>query len=155
MKPEEITKVLESIQPEINKIEEPHIKGIVSVLLNLIEMLSSDIARLREENQALKDENNRLKGEQGKPEIKPTIKKDGPISSEQERKEAEKLENEILNQEGYKLDKSSLEKLKEQRLPVELLERLECLDGKKYSSETAFLFAIESEIGKELTERFR
>ena len=155
MKPEEITKVLESIQPEINKIEEPHIKGIVSVLLNLIEMLSSDIARLKEENQALKDENNRLKGEQGKPEIKPTIKKDGPISSEQERKEAEKLENEILNQEGYKLDKSSLEKLKEQRLPVELLERLECLDGKKYSSETAFLFAIESEIGKELTERYR
>ena len=115
MKPEEITKVLESIQPEINKIEEPHIKGIVSVLLNLIEMLSSDIARLREENQALKDENNRLKGEQGKPEIKPTIKKDGPISSEQERKEAEKLENEILNQEGYKLDKSSLEKLKERQ----------------------------------------
>jgi hypothetical protein len=155
MKAEEISKVLESIQPEINKIEEPTIKGIVSALLNLIEMLASDNAKLREENQALKDENNRLKGEQGKPEMKANIKKDGNISSEQERKEAEQLENEILNQEGYKLDKSSLEKLKEQRLPVELLERLEGLNGKKYSSETEFLSAIESEVGKELTEQHR
>ena len=155
MKAEEISKVLESIQPEINKIEEPHIKGIVSVLLNVIEMLASDNARLREENQALKDENNRLKGEQGKPEIKATIKKEGTISSEQERKEAEQLEEEIVNQEGYKLDKSSLEKLKEQGLAVELLERLEGLNGKKYSSETEFLSALESEVGKELTEQSR
>ena len=49
----------------------------MSVLYNLVEDLASDNTRLREENQTLKDEINRLKGEQGKPEFKPNIKKDG------------------------------------------------------------------------------
>ena len=155
MKQEEITRFLESIQPELNKIEEPNIKGIISALMNIIEKLASDNEKLREENQVLKDEINRLKGEQGKPKIKPTVKKYGNISSEQERKEAEKLESEIVNQEGFKLDKSSLEKLKEHRLPVELLEQLESLNGKKYNSETEFLSALQSELGKELTEQYR
>lgn len=152
MKPEDITKILESIQPELQKIEDPNIKLVISVLLNLIEMLASDNARLRQENQVLKDEINRLKGEQGKPEIKANIKKNGNISSEKERKESEKLDDEILTQEGYKLDKGSLEKLKENRLSLELLKQLERLNGKKYCSEAEFIIAIEAEIGKELTE---
>ena len=67
MKTEDITKVLEIIQPDIDKIEDPASKKVISVLLNLIEELASENARLRQENQALKDEINRLKGEQGKP----------------------------------------------------------------------------------------
>jgi len=42
MKLEDVTKILESIQPELQKIEDPHVKHVVSVLLNLIEMLASD-----------------------------------------------------------------------------------------------------------------
>jgi len=154
MKPEDVTKILESIQPELQKIEDPHIKHVVSVLLNMIEMLASDNARLKQENQLLKDEINHLKGEQGKPKISPNIVKGGDISSEDERKKAEKTDEEILAQVGYKFDKGALEKLKEQRLPLELLEQLEQLNGQKYGSETEFLTAVEAEIGKELTEQY-
>jgi len=42
---------LESIQPEIQKIEDPNTKRVVSVLLNLMEVLASDNARLKQENQ--------------------------------------------------------------------------------------------------------
>ncbi len=69
MKPADISKVLESIQPDIETIEDPKIKRLLSVLLNLVGVLASDNARWRQENQALKDEINRLKGEQGKPDI--------------------------------------------------------------------------------------
>jgi hypothetical protein len=60
-----------------------------------------------------------------------------------------------LNKEGFKLDKGSLEKLKEQRLPVHLLDQLESLNSNKYSSEKEFLKAVESVIGKDLTETYR
>jgi hypothetical protein len=51
MKPGKVTKILESIQPELQRIEDPNINRDVSVLLNLIEMLASDNARLKQENQ--------------------------------------------------------------------------------------------------------
>ena len=111
MTPENTTKILDSIQPEIQKIEGTNTKRVVAVLLNLIEMLASDNARLKHENQLHKDEINRLKGEQGKPEIKPNTKKDGDISSDHERKDAEKSDGEKLTQVGFKFDKGSLEKL--------------------------------------------
>ena len=81
-----------------------------------MEKVLSDNTSLLEKNQALKDEVNRLKGEQGKPEIKANKKEDGDISSEKERKEAEGKEDEN-NREGFKLSKSSLEKLKENQIP--------------------------------------
>src|SRR3972149_2623514 len=90
MKTEDITKVLEIIPPDIDKIEDSATKKVVVVLLNLLEELVSENARLRQEIQVLNDEINRLKGEQGKPEIKANIKKDGNISSEQERKSADR-----------------------------------------------------------------
>ena len=154
MKLVDISKILESVQLTIDSIDTPHIKHVVSVLLNLIEVLSSDGSRLRQENQALKDENNRLKGEQGKPEIKPNTKKDGQLSSEQERKQAETLEDDIRSQEGFKFDRSSLEQLKEQRIPGEVLCQLERLHGKKYSDKTAFVKAVEAVIGKEEMQQY-
>ena len=47
-----------------------NIKSAVLALINLIEELSSEKRRLKDEIQQLRDENNRLKGEQGKPDIK-------------------------------------------------------------------------------------
>ena len=69
MKTADISKILESLQPDIENIADPNIKRLVSILLNLVEALASDNTRLRQENQMLKDEINRLKGEQGKPVI--------------------------------------------------------------------------------------
>ena len=154
MKVTEISKVLESLEDEIAKIEIPSIKAIVSLLLNLVEEFVSDITVLRRENQELKDEINLLKGEQGKPDVKANTRKDGNISSEQERKQAESSDEKSNVREGFKLDQRSLDKLKEQQIPVELLERLERLHAKKYSDKAAFISAVESVIGEDLTTQY-
>jgi regulator of replication initiation timing len=149
----DIIEVLENIQNKIEKIEDKKTKEILSVLYNLVEDVLSDNTRLREENQALKDEINKLKGEQGKPDIKANNKNDGDISSEQERKDAEASEDEI-SREGFKLCKPSLEKLKENRIPAEVLEQLKRLTGKKYSSKAEFIEAVTSAIGSDLTNQY-
>jgi Transposase IS66 family len=153
MTKKDIIEVLENIQNKIKEIEDKKTKEILSVLYNLVEDVFSDNTRLREENQALKDEINKLKGEQGKPDIKPNNKNDGDISSEQERKDAEASEDEI-SREGFKLGKPSLEKLKENRIPAEVLEHLKSLTGKKYSSKAEFIEAVKSAIGSDLTNQY-
>ena len=50
--------------------------AIIKVLINLVEMLAEENARLKETVQELKDEINRLKGEQGKPNIREQKKDD-------------------------------------------------------------------------------
>jgi len=153
MTKKDIIEVLENIQNKIENIEDKKTKEILSVLYNLVEDVLSDNTRLREENQALKYEINKLKGEQGKPDIKPNNKNDGDISSEQERKDAETPEDEI-SREGFKLGKPSLEKLKENRIPAEVLEQLKRLTGKKYSSKAEFIEAVKSAIGSDLTNQY-
>lgn len=153
MTKKDIIEVLENIQNKIENIEDKKTKEILSVLYNLVEDVLSDNTRLREENQALKDEINKLKGEQGKPDIKPNNKNDGDISSEQKRKDAETPEDEI-SREGFKLGKPSLEKLKENRIPAEVLEQLKRLTGKKYSSKAEFIEAVKSAIGSDLTNQY-
>jgi hypothetical protein len=153
MTKKDMIKVLESIQNTIENIEDKKTKEIVSVLYNLVEEVVADNTRLREENQALKDEINKLKGEQGKPDIKPNNNNDGDISSEQERKEAETSEDK-LSREGFKLGKPSLEKLKENRVPAEVLEQLKSLTGKKYSNKAEFIEAAKSAIGSDLTNQY-
>jgi hypothetical protein len=152
MKKADILKVLENIQNKIVKIEDKKAKEIVSTLYNLVEDVVSENTRLLEEKQTLKDEINRLKGEQGKPDIKPNKKKDGNISSEKERKDAETSDDEV-SQEGFKLDKASLEKLKENRISADVLEQLKSLTGKKYSNRAGFTEAVESVIGSDLTNQ--
>lgn len=63
----------------------------ISMLLNLIEEMQSDIQGLRAENASLRDEIQRLKGEQGRPDIKPSKKKPkADHSSEQERRQGKR-----------------------------------------------------------------
>jgi hypothetical protein len=150
MKKAELSEVLESIQNQVEKIQDRKTKEIVSVLYNLVEDIVADNTSLLKENQALKDEINRLKGEQGKPDIKANKNNDGNISSEKERKDAEAIEDEI-NREGFKLDKSSLEKLQENGIPGEILEQLKSLDRIKYSTKGEFIEAVKSLIGSDLT----
>jgi len=86
----------EDLQAEINAIDQQTAQlksgvelDIVKKLLNLVEKVMAENAEQKTELQKLRDEINRLKGEQGKPDIKANKKKDGDISSEDERKQAE------------------------------------------------------------------
>jgi len=149
-----ISAILEAIEPIFNQIENPSLKEASFVLLNIVESSVAETIKLRNENQSLKDEINRLKGEQGKPDIKANAKKNTDISSEQERKAAEAEEN-SGNKEGFKFDKASLEKLQEQRLPIELLLELESMIGEKYNNEKEFIERVELILGKALTVKHR
>ncbi len=154
MTQKDIIEVLENTQNKIEKTGDEKSKEILFVLYNLIEDIFSDNTKLRKENQTLKDEINNLKGEQGKPVIKPSRReKDGNISSEDERKAAEASDDES-NREAFKLGKSSLEKLKENRIPGEVLEKLKSLDRQKYENKDEFVNAVTSAIGSDLTNQY-
>ncbi len=154
MKAREISNTLTSLQQATESITDPNAAQIVSALLNLIECLAADNEELRNENQKLKDELNKLKGEQGKPDIKPGKNDkndtDTNCSCENERKEAESTER----KEGFKLNAHSLEKLKEQGIPVKILDSLYKLRRKKYANKTKFINALKAEIGDEATARY-
>jgi hypothetical protein len=122
------------IYQESTQLEMGAAQAIFTKLFNLIERVAWENEELKFEVQQLTNEINRLKGEQGKPDIKANKKQDGDISSEKERRDAEETDEDRAKKTGFKLDKSSLEKLKEQRFPVQLLEQLEALQGHKYSN---------------------
>jgi len=146
---------LDIIYQESTQLEIDAAQAIFKKLFNLIERIARENETLESERQQLTNEINRLKGEQGKPDIKANKKQDGDISSEQERKQAEETDEDKADREGFKLNKSSLEKLKEQGLPVELLESLDSMKGNKYSNEAEFIKEMETLIGKELTDQHR
>ncbi len=154
MKTREISDILTSLQQAIESISDTNASQVVSTLLNLIECLVADNEKFKNENQGVKDELNKLKGEQGKPDIKPgkhdNDRDNNDCSCENERKKAESTER----KDGFKLGASSLEKLKEQEIPVEILDILYQLRRKKYSNKIEFLKALESEIGKEATAQY-
>ena len=151
MKIADLQSELAIIYQDSTQLEMEAAQAIFKKLFNLIERVSRENEELEFEVQQLTNEINRLKGEQGTPNIKANKKQEGDISSEQERKQAEETEEDNANREGFKLNKSSLVKLKEQRLPVELLELLESMKDHKYSNEADFIKEIEMLIGKELT----
>lgn len=98
MKNQDLQAEINAIDQESAQLESGVEQSVVKKLLNIVERLASENEALKIEVQNLKDENNRLKGEQGKPDIKANKKKDGDISSETERKQAEANAN--TNDEG-------------------------------------------------------
>jgi len=153
-KPSDISKTLESIHRDIKNLTDTTAKPVISSLLNLVENLFSDYSALKDEVQRLKDMINYLQGEQGKPHIKPnTNRASDDVSSEQERKQAE-MSAENKNTVGFKLNKNSLQKLKEQRIPTEILNPLENLSANKYETESDFVCAVAAEIGADLTKQY-
>ena len=93
----DIKKVLDELTGDIDSIADKKAVASIKVLINLVEMLAEENARLKEQVQRLKDEINRLKGEQGKPDIREQSKDgDGDNtgntnhSSEEERKKRRK-----------------------------------------------------------------
>jgi hypothetical protein len=82
----ELTATLRTLEERFNAVEDAEMKASLQTLLNLVETLAGENARLREENQQLKDEINRLKGEQGKPTFSGRSSQNKDFSSEQERR---------------------------------------------------------------------
>ena len=70
MNRQEIKKILNELTAEIDTIVDQKAVTIIKILVNLVEMLAEENAKLKETVQQLKDEINRLKGEQGKPDIR-------------------------------------------------------------------------------------
>ena len=151
----DISSLLGKIEPDLEQIDDKAQKAAVSTLMNIVEFSVAEADDLKGQVQTLNDEINRLKGEQGKPNIQPNKKSDGDISSEKERREAEESDESRIQKEGFKLGKSALEQLKEQDLPVELLDQLDTMKSNKYCSETEFIEEIESIVGTALTEQHR
>ncbi len=143
------------IYQESTQLEMGAAQAIFTKLFNLIERVAWENEELEFKVQQLTNEINRLKGEQGKPDIKANKKQDGDISSEKERRDAEESDEDRVKKIGFKLDKSALKKLKEQRLPIQLLEQLEALQDHKYSNEIEFINEIETLTGSELTDENR
>jgi len=143
------------LRQSIESIDGSNFDQITSEILNLIEDLTSDNDKLKRENQKLKDELNRLKGEQGKPDIKPnkTADNDTDFSCEDERNEAES-NGDTEDKDGFKLDEPSLEKLKEQEIPAEILNSLYKMRRNKYASRADFLKALNAEIGAEAAAQY-
>ena len=65
MNRKDIKKVLDELTGDIDSIADKKAVTIIKVLINLVEMLAEENARLKGTVQELKDEINRLKGEQG------------------------------------------------------------------------------------------
>ena len=108
---------INAIDQETAQLENSEGQSLVKKRLNIIERLASSNNTQEIELQRLRDEINRLKGEQGKPDIKANKKKDGDISSEAERKEAEaNAKKDIENGDGESGENTDKKK-KRQREP--------------------------------------
>lgn len=87
---DDLTKTLQDLNLDLDVIADPTLRRCFVSLLNIIQQLSAENTRLREENQKQKDEIARLKGEQGRPNVKPNKPANGrgtDYSSEKRRKE--------------------------------------------------------------------
>jgi hypothetical protein len=156
MREAKIKYTLAVVDQAMAEVKDLAARKAISPLLDLVEELYAENVELRKENQKLKDEINRLKGEQGKPDFKKNggKQKQGDFSTDAERRQAESSDDGNGGH-GYKLDGNGLEKLKERRIPSDVLDRLEELKAKKFTTEDEFISAVETVIGKELTEQYR
>jgi len=143
------------IQLIVNKIPIPALKSALSSLFNSIEDLISENDELKIKYQKSLDENNRLKGEQGKPEFKPAKKKDGNISSESERKNAEKDLDQEADRIGFRMPKSKIKLLAEKKIPLNILEALTKIHRQTFSNENSFIEELELELGEEIDPEVR
>jgi regulator of replication initiation timing len=141
------------LQPLLDGLDHPRLHTLLSELFNGIEELIAENVALQQEQQRLRDEVNRLKGEQGKPIVKPNHPRKAELSSEDERRHAEREEK--ASDVGFKLDARSVEKLKEHRLPDAVLDQLAGIREMRYSHEAAFLQAVEQAVGAELMREYQ
>lgn len=91
---------------ELDAIADPNLRRCVIGLLNIVQELSEENARLREDNRRLRDEVVRLKGEQGRPNVppnKPAGSTGTNHSSEAQRKERK---NRTVKRKAIEIDRT-------------------------------------------------
>jgi hypothetical protein len=86
MNPSEIPKILQSLKINPDEISDKKAGETIHILLQIIEILYEENQALKAELQKMRDELNKLKGEQGQPKFPSIKKKQGDLSSENERK---------------------------------------------------------------------
>jgi len=155
MKIQNLSETIQTIQSDLDQIQDPLLPSLINPLFNLVEGLYAKTIELEEENQKLKDEINRLKGEQGKPNFRPKAKDDGDISSDAERKEAEGSLEDKASKEGFRLNSKTLEHLKGQEIPPEILDQLAPLKKEEYTNQADFMRAVETIIGQEAANKYQ
>jgi len=147
MTDKEIQKIIERVKIDISTVEN---QPIVALLLNLVEDLYSENLKIKDENRKLKEQ---LTGEAAfSPEASSSKNKD--ISSETERKKAELNDNDEKAKEGFKLDKKTIEQLKEKKIPVKILDKLSKLKNEKYEEEKSFVNSVKGLIGEDLSKQY-
>ena len=154
MNTRKISDKLLNLHQSMESIVEPATVKVLTELLNIIEELVAQNEEQKQIIQKQRDEINKLKGEQGKPNIKPNKNSPDNFSCENERKNAESSV-EGGNKEGFKLSKATLEKLKEKRIPTEILNSLDKLKNKSYESEAQLLKTVEDLIGSAAVKLYR
>ena len=146
----EIEKRLSELQPEFAAIKDSGISVLITELMALLESCYSIATVSTVTIQQLKDEINRLKGEYGKAKIKADT--GSSYSTEKERKAAEA--SLVPTEIGFKLTKDKLKALGEKRIARDVLDMLEGIKNKKYSSEDEFMSAVTKVIGKGQADRY-
>jgi len=110
--------MLENI--DLSAILEEKTRELVKRLLNFIEQLSRRLRETQAENQRLRDENHRLKGEQGKANIKATVKAPTDHSSEKERRKPRKRQGK-KKQARIVIDREEVKKVDQSVLPEDAI----------------------------------
>jgi len=120
----EIGRMLAGLEIQPEEIENEQLAKEVAILYRIIELLNEDNEQLRAERQELRDALALLKEEQGKPKIKGKQKKDGErkegdISSEQERKSRKPSEKPKSKAKKHKIkiDRSQICPVDKSKLP--------------------------------------
>lgn len=147
--------IIQKVQTVTDKTPIPGLKSVLSPLFNLIEDIVSENDDLKAANQKYKDEINKLKGEQGKPDVNPVKPKDGDISSDSERKDAEADLDKEANRTAFRLSKPKIKMLAEQKVPQIILDALQKMQGEIFHSERSFIKKIELEIDDKVNDDIR
>jgi len=143
----DIQRVLDCTRAELEPLSNPQISKSLRVLYNLVEKLLS-------ENEELKTKNHKLQEALTKQEIyRPTGNTNtGDISSDKDRIEVSKGPED--DKDGYRLNDKTIENLKKQSIPVEVIEKLGQLENHKYEDKPAFEKAIEDLLGKTQKDQY-
>jgi hypothetical protein len=149
-----MTTALERLQPHLERLDDPNLSAILSEIFHLIETIMAENAALHQDRQRLRDEVNRLKGEQSKPDIKPPTQPPPTLSSERERRHAERDEEGDASRVGFRLTAPSVAKLKEHRIPEAVLDQLAGLQGTRYDDEAAFLQDVADAVGPDVARQY-
>lgn len=89
-------------------------------ILNIIELLCSNVIELQKENQELKDEINKLKGEKGKPDIKPRTKSDIESKEGKTSKSTREAWKKRSKKDNIKIDRVEIIELDKAGLPEDI-----------------------------------